>query len=111
MKRVFILATQSMFSQGVACLLRQETAFEIVGQQTELHQAIACIQKLQPDVVILDTHSRFNDPTAVLLVLTALPNIKVIGLSLRRNTFQIYRANQREATSMADLVNAIEDEA
>jgi len=100
-----------MFSQGVACLLRQETSFEIVGQKTELDQAVAGIQKLQPDVIILDVHSRFDQPMAGLWqILTALPNIRVIGLSLQDNTFQIYRVQQREVKSLADLIDAIDDE-
>lgn len=111
MKRIFILASQSMFSQGVVCLLQQEVSFDIVGQQTSLHLALPAIQQLRPDVVILDMHSHFDQPNAGLLqILMLLPAITVIGLSLRDNTFQVYRAKQKEANSMADLVNVISDE-
>ena len=108
MKRVFVLTPQSMFGQGVVCLLEQEAGLEIVGQLADLQQALSHIQQLQPAVVILDMDNGYANPRIELLqVLTALPNIRVIGLSLNQNTFQIFQANQKDVHSTADLIDAI----
>ena len=111
MKRVFILATKSMFGQGVARLLRQEIDCKIVGQKTDLHQAMACIQKIQPDVVIVDAHHRFGEMALdIVQILTALPNAKVIALNLKNNTFQIYQSSQKKVDQLTDLIEAITGE-
>jgi DNA-binding NarL/FixJ family response regulator len=108
MKRVFVLTSHSLFGQGVESLLRQETDLDIIGCETEVHQALARIRKLQPDVVIFDNHHLPNGSLlAIVELLRTTPHVKVIGLDLKENTFHIYQAVRREVKSLSDLVDAI----
>ena len=103
MKRVFILSSHSLFSQGVENLLRRETGLEIVGRETDEEKAIERIKELRPDVVILD-----SDDPAVIRILREQLGSKVIGLNLQDNTICIYRGEQRVVKEVKDLVEAIE---
>jgi DNA-binding NarL/FixJ family response regulator len=104
MKRVFILSSHPLFSQGVESLLRQEPGVEIVGRETDVDNAMERIKELQPDVVILDN----GDPTPeVMCILREGVGTKVIGLNLQDNTVCIYRGEQRVVKSIEDLIEAI----
>jgi DNA-binding NarL/FixJ family response regulator len=114
-KRIFLVTNQSMFGRGIERLLEQEARFDIVGQEADTYQALAYIQQLRPDVVILDTRSlRLSlvdkAQLVVIEILRLVPGIKVIGLNLNENTFHIYRSAQREANDVSDLMNAINEE-
>ena len=54
MKRIFMLSSHPLFSQGVESLLRRETGLEIVGRETDVDKAMERIKELRPNVVILD---------------------------------------------------------
>ena len=109
MKRIFMLSSHPLFSQGVESLLRQETGLEIVGRETDMDKAIERIKELQPDVVILDSGDPACDLTpAVMRILREGVGAKVIGLNLQDNTMCIYRGEQRVVEEVKDLVEAIE---
>ena len=109
MKRVFILSSHPLFSQGVENLLRRESGLEIVGRETDVDKAVERIKELQPDVVILDCAEPRCDPTlAVMRILREGLETKVIGLNLQDNTMYIYRGEQRVVQEVKDLIEAIE---
>ena len=109
MKRILMLSTHPLFSQGVESLLRRETGLEIVGRETDVDKAIGRIKELQPDVVILDSGDPACDLTpAVMRILREGVGTKVIGLNLQDNTICIYRGEQRVVKEVKDLVEAIE---
>ena len=109
MRRVFILSNHPLFGQGVESLLRREARLEIVGQETDLDQAVERIKEIRPDVVILDCAEPACDPTpAVMRILREGLGTKVIGLNLQDNTLYIYRGEQRLVKEVKDLIEAIE---
>ena len=109
MRRVFILSSHPLFSQGVENLLRQESRLEIVGREADVDKAVERIKELQPDVVILDGGDPARDPTlAVMRILREGLGAKVIGLNLQDNKMFIYRGEQRVVKEVKDLVEAIE---
>ena len=105
MKRVFILSSHPLFSQGVESLLRRETGLKVVGREMDVDKAVGRIKELQPDVVILEG----NDlAPAVTRMLREGVGAKVIGLDLQDNKMFIYRGEQRVVKEVKDLVEAIE---
>jgi len=109
MKRVFIVSSYPLFSQGVESLLRRQTGLDIVGRETDVDKAVERIRELRPDVVILDSADPAGDPTPVVTrILREGLATKAIGLSLQDNTMCIYRGEQRIARGIEDLVEAIE---
>ena len=112
MKRIFMVSSYPLFSQGVETLLRQSTDIEFVGRETDSDQAIECIKLLQPDIVIVDHEFPLCTQSPMLLrILDAGLSAKVIGLNLRNNTMCIYRGEQRVAQTVQDLIHAIENDA
>jgi len=109
MKRVFILSSHPLFSQGVESLLRQESGLDIVGREADIDKAGERIKELRPDVVILDSGDPASDlAPAVMCILRERVGTKVIGLNLQDNTVCIYRGEQRVVKEVKDLVEAIE---
>lgn len=109
MKRIFMLSSHRLFSQGVESLLRRDTGLEIVGRETDVDKAIERIKELRPDAVILDDAEPKCDPTpAVMRILGEGLGTKVIGLNLQNNTICIYLGEQRVVRCTEDLIEAIE---
>jgi chemotaxis response regulator CheB len=111
MKRIFMLSSPTLFSQGVEIVLRQKCDVEIVGHEADVDTAIARIKELRPDVVIVDNGSAAcTDGTIVMRILQEQTGAKIVGLSLHDNTFSIYRGEQRELCQIEDLTRAIEND-
>jgi TorA maturation chaperone TorD len=109
MKRVFLVASSTLFGRGVENLLRQEPAVELVGCETDAGRAVDQIKELRPDVVILDSSDPMCDRAlAMMRILREGLGTKVIGLSLQDSTICIYRGEKRVAREMEDLMDAIE---
>jgi DNA-binding NarL/FixJ family response regulator len=110
MKRVFILSKQSMFGVGIEALLSQEEGLKIVSRDTELSASLECIQKTDPDVVIINCDD--PDPELKSIVMDILRErlgICIIGLSLQNNQISIYHGEKKDVRQVEDLLKAIRD--
>jgi DNA-binding NarL/FixJ family response regulator len=111
MKRIFMLSSHPLFSQGVESLLCGEAGLEIVGREMDLEKGLDRIRELRPDVVIVDNSDPMQDPTpAVMRILRERLGTRVIGLNLQDNIVCIYRGEQRMARGVEDLLEAIKAE-
>jgi chemotaxis response regulator CheB len=111
MKRIFMLSSHSLFSQGIEIVLSQKCDVEIVGHEADVDIAIARIRELRPDVVIVDNGlAASTDGTLVMRILQEQTGAKIVGLSLHDNSFSIYRGEQRELGRIEDLTRAIEND-
>ena len=108
MKRIFILSSHPLFSQGVESLLCQKTGLDIVGREMDIDKALERLRELRPDVVIVDNSDAEAEFTPVVMcILRERLGTKVIGLNLQDNTICIYRGEQRVIKEVEDLVEAI----
>lgn len=99
-----------MFSRGLENLLRQDRELIILGQETDVEQAVRQITELQPEVAIIYSDDSLNSFRLLIIeVLKSNPETKVIGLNLQNNTFYVYQAIQGETTSLEDLLRVIKD--
>jgi DNA-binding NarL/FixJ family response regulator len=108
MKRIFLVASHSIFGYGIASLLQQESSLDLVGHESDLDQALLKIEQTQPDVVVVATHHASTTvvPT-VTRILCQTPNT-VFLLSLHDNQLHIYRGMQQAIRNLGDLTKAIE---
>ena len=107
-KRVFVLSRRSIFHEGIQALLAQE-GVEIVGYNTQPEEALDCIAKYQPEVVIVN----LDDPEpvlsqAVLSILREKQDISIIWLSLQDNIIRIYRGECKQVGQLEDLLKVIQ---
>ena len=110
MKRIFILSRRTLFHQGIETLLLQEAKLEIVGQDTEPSNAVECIQKFNPDVIVLNLDDPEPDLSSpVLCVIREKANIRIVGLSLKENKICVFQGEDKKVHQLEDLFNAILD--
>ena len=97
-----------MFLGGVETLLTQHSGVEIVGSGIDEDSAVECIERCNPDVILLNCDDPDPDLSpAVLCVLRKRPGSVIIGLSLKDNTINIYRGEDKQVLQVDDLLNAI----
>lgn len=81
--RVLLADDHAILRQGLAGLLRQHAAIEVVGDAADGQQAVEAAQRLRPDVVLMDvTMPRVDGIEATRMIVEALPQTRVIGLSM-----------------------------
>jgi hypothetical protein len=114
--KIFIIAKYLMFSRGLEKLLNQNDELEVVGWATDVNQARPEIEKHHPAVIIIydDTPDDRLSPNGsglvsppVIDILEANPGVKVVRLNVHNNHLQVCKMTRQEATSIADLINAI----
>jgi DNA-binding NarL/FixJ family response regulator len=111
MKRIFMLSSHPLFSQGVESLLRRQTGLEIVGREADADKALERIKELRPDVVVLDSADLRDPMPVVMRILREGVGAKVISLNLKDNTMHVYRGEQRVVKQVEDLVKVIKADA
>lgn len=104
--RVFIVASQPLFAQGVQSLLSGQPGIQVVGVATVGPDDFVQMQAATPDVVIIEAGGE-DQSRLVAQVLESLPGAKVIGLSLEDNRIHIYYQQMKQGRRVEDLLEAI----
>lgn len=105
---IFIISNHLMFSRGLESLLARDVELKVIGQETDVEQALNQIKQLQPDVVIIYEDTQRGIPASVIFeIFKVNPGGKVISLNLQNNIFYVYQASQQVAHEPDDLIKAI----
>ena len=104
--RVFILASQPLFAQGVGSLISSRSGIEIVGVATIGPDVFAQVWAASPDVVIVEASAE-EQGRLVAQVLDAAPGVRVVGLSPEDNRIHTYYQQMRQGRRVEDLLEAI----
>lgn len=108
MLSIFIISNHLMFSRGLESLLARDVELKVIGQETDVEQALNQIKQLQPDVVIIyEDDKRGIPPSLIFEIFKIIPDVKVISLNLQNNIFYVYQAAQQVAREPEDLFQAI----
>jgi chemotaxis response regulator CheB len=98
-RQVLLMGQSSIFITGVEKILEQVDEIEIVGVVPAAVEEMACIDELQPDVVLLINDD--NNPTAVDMllaqILTGYPDLLVIVSNLAEEMLHICISQHRVA--------------
>jgi len=100
MKRITVLLVDdhTIVREGLRHMLELEADFEVIGEASDGHQAVALAGKLRPDVVLMDiAMPRLNGLEATQQVLKALPSVKVIMLSSHNDDARVINATNSGA--------------
>jgi hypothetical protein len=106
--RVFVLASQSLFAEGVHSLLSGEPGIEVVGVATVGPDFCVLIEDAAPDVVVVEATGDEQGRLAK-QVLDCIPGAKVIGLTLDDNRIHTYYQQEKQGSRVEDLVEAIRE--
>ncbi len=81
--RVFLVDDHELFLSGVRNELEGSDGFEIVGTASDVDDAIEAIQRLRPDITLVDVHMPGGGGLAVIQnVLEVLPDVRFLALSV-----------------------------
>ncbi|MEA3341531.1 MAG: DUF166 family protein [Chloroflexota bacterium] len=106
--RVFILASQPLFAEGVQSLLSDQPGIEVVGVATAAPDVFAQVQATIPDVVIIEARGEAQSHL-VAQVLKSIPDAKVVGLSLEDNRIHTYYQQSKQGQRVEDLLETIRE--
>ena len=81
--RVLIVDDHAMVRQGLRAVLQSYPNIEVVGEAANGEEGVACVQKLQPAVIVMDIGMPNLDGIgATRLIKVQYPQIAVVGLSV-----------------------------
>jgi DNA-binding NarL/FixJ family response regulator len=111
--KVFVVDDHAIFLSGLRSELGE--SFEIVGEATDVDEAIDAIRKAKPDVVLVDVHMPGGGGAAIVsAVVKDRPEVRFLALSVSdaaEDVIAVIRAGARgyvtKSISPADLADAI----
>ncbi len=115
MIRILIVDDQSLVSQGLKAILSLESDLEVVGIAENGEEAIAKVESLKPDIVLMDMRMPvMNGSTATRIICEQFSNTKVLVLSTYDDDIDVREAIRAGAKGYLlkdmpseELVNAI----
>jgi hypothetical protein len=105
-RRVFILASQPLFAQGVQSLLSGRSDIEVVGAAVIGPDVFERVSQTHPDVVIIESGGE-EQSRLVTKSLASASDAKIIGLTPDDNRISIYYQQMRESRRVDDLVEEV----
>lgn len=108
-RRVLLVSSKHLFSEGLEEILRQVGDVELIGPlELSPDTMRACLQETQPDAVIVAGvgEGKPNAASLAAAILQQFPNLPVISAGLEQNTLRVYSTHTLPARS-SDLVEAI----
>ena len=80
----------------------------VVGEASDGEEALGCIEKVQPAVVVLDIiMPKMDGITATGLIKTQYPQIAVVGLTRELKDYTSYAMKKAGAFEVVDKKNAV----
>jgi CheY-like chemotaxis protein len=113
--RVLLADDHEILRAGIASLLTSARGIQVVGEAGDGARAVELATELEPDVVVMDvTMPKMNGIEATEQIVSSLPNVRVIGLSMHSES-DMAQAMQRAGASAyvtkggaaIDLIDAI----
>ena len=80
--RIIVVDDHPFFRQGVTVSLSEQDGFAVVGEGSNAEDAIRLVNELRPDVALLDLSMPGGGLSALLTVLEASPDLKVVILTV-----------------------------
>jgi hypothetical protein len=105
-RRVFILASQPLFAQGVESLLSGRSGIEVVGAAVIGPDVFDRLSEANPDVIIIESGGE-EQSQLVTKSLASASDAKVIGLTPDDNRISIYYQQMRESRRVDDLLEEV----
>ena len=106
--RVLLVDDHAMIRQGLRCALEVYPNIEVVGEASDGEEALACVEKVQPPVVVIDIiMPKMDGIAATRLIKTQYPQIAVVGLTRELKDYTEYSMKKAGAFEVLDKKNAV----
>ncbi len=99
MIRLVLVDDQSLIRRGLRALLKTDAELEVIGEAENGHQAVAMVETLQPDVVIMDIRMPVMDGVErTHAICQRFPEVKVLVLTTFDDQDYVAKALQAGAS-------------
>ena len=106
--RVLVVDDHAMVRQGLRCTLEVYPSIEVVGEAGDGEEVLACIEKVQPTVVVMDiVMPKMDGIAATRLLKIKYPQIAVVGLTRDLKDYTSYSMKKAGAFEVVDKKNAV----
>ncbi|HKU51770.1 MAG TPA: response regulator transcription factor, partial [Nitrospira sp.] len=106
--RVLLVDDHAMVRHGLRCTLEVYSSIEVVGEASDGSEVLACIEKVQPTVVVMDiVMPKMDGIAATRLIKTQYPHIAVVGLTRDLKDYTLYSMKKAGASEVVDKKNAV----
>ncbi len=83
--RIVLAEDHTLLRQGLRALLSTDPGFEIVGEACDGREAVRCVEKLKPDLLLMDlSMPRMNGMEAIREIKNRHPQTRVIALTVHQ---------------------------
>jgi len=85
-KRIVIAEDHTIIRQGLKALLASSHDFEVVGEAEDGLEAIRCVERIEPDLLLLDLNMPRMDGISVIKdIKKRYPGVKIVALTMHKN--------------------------
>jgi len=106
--RVLLVDDHAMVRQGLRCALEVYPTIEVVGEADDGDQAVKCVAKLQPTVVVMDiVMPKMDGIAATRLIKSQYPQTAVVGLTRDLKDYTVYVVKKAGAFDVVDKKDAV----
>jgi len=83
--RIVLAEDHTILREGLRALLSADPAFEIIGEAPDGREAVRCVEKLEPDLLLIDlSMPRMSGMDAIREIKKRYPEIKIIALTVHK---------------------------
>ena len=106
--RVLLVDDHATIRQGLRCALEAYPNIEVVGEAGDGEEAVACVAKVLPNVVMMDIiMPKMDGIAATRLIKTQYPQIAIIGLTRDLKDYTMYSMKKAGAFEVLDKTYAV----
>jgi len=83
--RIVLAEDHTILREGLRALLSSDPNFEIIGEAPDGREAVRCVEKLEPDLLLMDlSMPRMSGMEAIREIKKRYPEIKIIALTVHK---------------------------
>jgi len=83
--RIVLVEDHTILREGLRALLSADPNFEIIGEAQNGREAVRCVEKLEPDLLLMDlSMPRMSGMEAIREIKRRYPEVKIIALTVHK---------------------------
>ena len=96
--QLLVVDDHTLFRRGLVALLSQDERFNVAGQAGDVGEALRCVQRAAPDLILLDNHlPGVLGVDAIATLKSAAPQVRILMLTVSENENDLAAALQAGA--------------
>ncbi|MEO7400544.1 MAG: response regulator [Polaromonas sp.] len=96
--QLLVVDDHALFRRGLVALLSQDERFSVADQAGDVGEALRCVQRAAPDLILLDNHlPGVLGVDAIAMLKSAAPQVRILMLTVSENEKDLAAALQAGA--------------